>query len=608
MKNSLIVIGISCYYHDSSAVLVINGEIVSAFQEERFTRKKFDNSFPINSINSCLKYSNLKMQDVNIISYYEDPDTKLDRIIKSDLLFNKSKFIKNLKKTKEWLFNKNNINEMIKLNYSDFNGEIICFKHHYSHAASAYYPSPFSKSAILTMDGVGEWSTSTIGEGSKNNIELKLEERFPNSIGLFYSAITQFCGFKVLSGEYKLMGLAPYGEPKYTNELKDNVIEISKDGSINMNQEYFNYTTGTNMISSQFSKLFKIKQRPENETIKNIYMDIAASAQKVLEDIVLKKVKYTLKITNQKNLCMAGGVSLNCVANEKITNIENLDNVWIQPAAGDAGASLGSALAAYYSINKNSNIREKNNNLQKSSLLGFKYENKEIKKTLDELNFTYEYYNNEERDDIISKNIIQQKVVGLFQGRMEFGPRALGSRSIIADPTNPEMQKKLNLKIKFRESFRPFAPSILEEYVNEWFDTNLIKSPYMLFTSKLKSNKLNKVDLNYFQGFDKLNANISKVPAVTHVDNSARFQTVNKSENMQFYNIIYSFFKKTGVPILINTSFNVRGEPIVNTPFDALQCFINTNIDVLVLENYIIYKENQNKILLKSNLEKISPD
>ena len=608
MKNSLIVIGISCYYHDSSAVLVINGEIVSAFQEERFTRKKFDNSFPINSINSCLKYSNLKMQDVNIISYYEDPDTKLDRIIKSDLLFNKSKFIKNLKKTKEWLFNKNNINEMIKLNYSDFNGEIICFKHHYSHAASAYYPSPFSKSAILTMDGVGEWSTSTIGEGSKNNIELKLEERFPNSIGLFYSAITQFCGFKVLSGEYKLMGLAPYGEPKYTNELKDNVIEISKDGSINMNQEYFNYTTGTNMISSQFSKLFKIKQRPENETIKNIYMDIAASAQKVLEDIVLKKVKYTLKITNQKNLCMAGGVSLNCVANEKITNIENLDNVWIQPAAGDAGASLGSALAAYYSININSNIREKNNNLQKSSLLGFKYENKEIKKTLDELNFTYEYYNNEERDDIISKNIIQQKVVGLFQGRMEFGPRALGSRSIIADPTNPEMQKKLNLKIKFRESFRPFAPSILEEYVNEWFDTNLIKSPYMLFTSKLKSNKLNKVDLNYFQGFDKLNANISKVPAVTHVDNSARFQTVNKSENMQFYNIIYSFFKKTGVPILINTSFNVRGEPIVNTPFDALQCFINTNIDVLVLENYIIYKENQNKILLKSNLEKISPD
>ncbi len=608
MIKNFIVIGISCYYHDSSAVLIKDGEIICAFQEERFTRKKFDNSFPFKSINHCLKYANIKIQDINSITYYEDPKLKLNRIIKSDLSFNKKKIFSNFNKIKDWFINKNNIPNIIKSEYPKFNGDLICFTHHYSHAASAFYPSPFVQSAILTMDGVGEWSTSTIGEGINNDIKLKLEERFPNSIGLFYSALTQFCGFKVLSGEYKLMGLAPYGESLYVKEMQDNLINVRNDGSIIMNQDYFNYTSGNNMITNKLSEIFKIDKRNENEIIQKKYMDIAASTQKVLENIILKKARYTLKITGQKNLCLAGGVALNCVANEKITKIENLDNIWVQPSAGDAGAALGAALAGYFYYNPKSDYRKNYTNIQKSSLLGQEYNNDVIKEILDNLNFNYNFYNNKDRDELIINKIIEQNVVGLFQGRMEFGPRALGSRSILADPRSQDMQKKLNLKIKFRESFRPFAPAILEEYFNEWFESEMKNSPYMLFTARVRKEKLNKVNINQYYGFDKLNANISKIPAVTHVDYSARVQTVSKKDNEKFYNLINCFYKKTGTPILINTSFNVRGEPIVNSPIDALQCFVNTNIDVLVLENYIIYKKDQKNVLLENNLNEIFPD
>ncbi len=607
MNNREIFLGISCFYHDSSAVLVKDGEILIALQEERFSRKKFDNNFPLMSIKACLDYGNLSIKDVDCISFYEDPNLKLNRIINSDTIFKKGSFFNNLKKAINWNSNKNIFTEIIKYYFPEFEGKILFFKHHFSHAASAFYPSPFEQSAILTVDGVGEWSTSTIGVGNNNEITLNYEERFPNSIGLFYSSLTQFCGFKVLSGEYKLMGLAPYGDPIYVNEINDNIIESNDDGSINMNQDYFNYTTGNTMISNKFSELFKIKPRDENESIITKYMDIAASAQKVLENIMIKKVNYTLKVTEQEYLCMAGGVALNCVSNEKISKITKLKDIWIQPASGDSGAALGSALAAYYFYNNKSSVRKDNTNLQKSSLLGLKFTNIEIKKILEELNFEYEYFDTDERNHVIAEKLIAQNIIAIFQGRMEFGPRALGSRSIIADPRNQNMQKKLNLKIKFRESFRPFAPAILEEHLDAWFDSKIKKSPYMLFTAQVNKDKINNINLNDYEGFDKLNANRSEVPAITHVDYSARIQTVNNL-NENFYKIIQCFYEQTKVPILINTSFNVRGEPIVNTPIDALQCFINTNIDILVLENYIIYKSNQKNVLLTSNLENIKPD
>jgi len=607
MQNNFIVLGISCFYHDSSAVIVKNGEILTALQEERFTRKKFDNNFPFFSINECLKQNNFTISEIDSICFYEDPDLKLDRIIKTESRFSSENLIQKFKKIKNWYQNKNTLEEIIKSNYPSFNGEIIYFKHHFSHAASAFYPSPFKSAAILNIDGVGEWSTSSIGIGNENNIDLLYEEKYPNSSGLLYSAFTQFCGFKVLSGEYKLMGLAPYGNPWYVELIKDNIVEIMQDGSINLNQLYFNYTKGNTMISDKFSDLFEIKQRFVEGKVEEKYMDIASSIQKVLEEIVINKVNHSLKITNEENLCMAGGVALNCVVNEKISKIIDIDKIWIQPAAGDSGGALGAALAGFYFHNEKSTYRKLNSNLQKGSYLGTKYQNDEIKKILDNLNFKYQYFSIEERNNIISKDLIDQKIIALFKGKMEFGPRALGSRSIIADPRGKDMQKKMNLKIKFRESFRPFAPAVLEDYCNDWFELNK-KSPFMLFTSKIKKNKLKKINLENYKGFEKLDVEKSEIPAVTHVDFSARLQTVSKDDNYEFYDIIKKFYEKTNIPILINTSFNVRGEPIVNSPLDALQCFVNTNIDVLVLENYIIYKKDQNNALLKSNLNNIKPD
>ena len=607
MIKNFIVLGISCFYHDSSAVIVKNGEILTALQEERFTRKKFDNNFPFFSINECLKQNNLTISEINSICFYEDPDLKLDRIIKTESRFSNENFIQKFKKIKNWYQNKNTLEEIINRNYPSFDGEIIYFKHHFSHAASAFYPSPFKSAAILNIDGVGEWSTSSIGIGNENNINLLYEEMYPNSSGLLYSAFTQFCGFKVLSGEYKLMGLAPYGIPRYANLIKENIVEIMQDGSINLNQLYFSYTKGNTMISDKFSNLFEIKQRLSESIIEEKYMDIASSIQKVLEEIVINKVKHALKITNENKLCMAGGVALNCVVNEKISKIIDINKIWIQPAAGDSGGALGAALAGFYFHNQKSTYRKLNSNLQKGSYLGTKYQNDEIKKILDNLNFKYQYFSTEDRNNIISNDLIDQKIIALFKGKMEFGPRALGSRSIIADPRDKDMQKKMNLKIKFRESFRPFAPAVLEDYYGDWFELNN-KSPFMLFTSKIKKNKLKKIKLENYKGFEKLDVEKSEIPAVTHVDFSARLQTVSKEDNYEFYDIIKKFYEKTNIPILINTSFNVRGEPIVNSPLDALQCFVNTNIDVLVLENYIIYKNEQNNALLKSNLNNIKSD
>ncbi|MDB9814907.1 carbamoyltransferase [Candidatus Pelagibacter sp.] len=593
------IIGISAFYHDSAASLIEDGIIVAAAQEERFSRKKHDDRFPKNAIKFLLENSNCSLNEIDKIIFYEKPFLKFERLLETYIAFSPKGF-KQFSKAipiwlKEKLFQKKQIINFLKEIDNSFipDNKILFSEHHFSHAASAFYPSPFNHAVILTADGVGEWATTTVAVGNGNKIEMKKEIEFPHSLGLLYSAFTYYTGFKVNGGEYKLMGLAPYGVPKFVKTILDNLIDIKEDGSFRLNQDYFDYATGLTMTNKKFNDLFgRLPRNPENEDISQFHMDIGASIQKVTEDIMLKIAKNLRKEYGIENLCLAGGVALNCVANGKILKEKIFKNIWIQPAAGDAGGSLGAALGYWYNELK---MERSNKNIDsmRCSYLGPEYSNEKIKDILIDIGAKFESLENDNLLDFTTDKLAEGKAVGWFQNKMEFGPRALGGRSILGDARSPEMQKKLNLKVKFRESFRPFAPAILLEDLNEWFDLDS-ESPYMLLVGKVKEDKLieQTPDQKSAKGLEKLNIIRSKIPAVTHVDNSARIQTVT-AKNGIYYDLIKSFKKKTGCPVIVNTSFNVRGEPPVNTPVDAYKCFMATDLDILVLGNCVMEKQNQ---------------
>ena len=597
------ILGISAFYHDSAATLIIDGEIIAAAQEERFTRKKHDNSFPANAINYVLSHSNLKMSDIDKIVFYEKPFLKFERLLETYVAFAPRGF-KSFSKAmpiwlKEKLFQKQLLLENLrKLGDKNLTEKKLFFsEHHLSHAASAFFPSPFDEAIILTADGVGEWATTTVAIGKGSNLKIEKEIHFPHSLGLLYSAFTYYVGFKVNSGEYKLMGLAPYGKPIYKDLIVDNLIHIKEDGSFRLNQDYFNYATGLTMTNNNFDKLFGQKVRKnEKDKITQFHMDIASSIQKVTEDIMIKLVRNLSEVYKIPNLCLAGGVALNCVANGKILKEKIFKNIWIQPAAGDAGGSLGACLAYWHlELDKDRKIEKEDS--MKGSYLGPEYSQEEIVQVLKKLGANFEVYEDEELSLITAKSLSDGDAIGWFQGRMEFGPRALGGRSILGDPRSENMQKNLNLKVKYRESFRPFAPSVIYEEVKDWFNIDC-KSPYMLFVAEIidsKQKKISKEQEELF-GIDKLNIKRSEIPAVTHVDYSARVQTVHKETNPKFYNLLSKFKELTGCPVIVNTSFNVRGEPIVNTPNDAFNCFMGTELDKLVIGNCILEKKNQTNL------------
>jgi carbamoyltransferase len=600
------ILGISAFYHDSAATILVDGKIIAAAQEERFTRKKHDSSYPFNAIEFVLDFAKIKLSDVDQIIFFEKPFLKFERLLETYVAFAPRGFksfcmampvwLKDKLFQKKMLFNElkrndNNFNDIKKIYFSD---------HHLSHAASAFFPSPFEEAVVLTADGVGEWATTTVAIGKGNKLEIIKEIHFPHSLGLLYSAFTYYTGFKVNSGEYKLMGLAPYGNPIYEDKIKSKLIDIKEDGSFHLDQSYFNYATGLTMTNKKFENLFGQKVRnPKNEKLTQFHMDIAASIQKVTEDIMIKIAKSLKEEFNISNLCLAGGVALNCVANGKMLKEKIFDNIWVQPAAGDAGGSLGAALALWY-IEQNNPRTIDNEDSMQGSYLGPEYLQKEIEKQLDAAGAKYEIFKDEELLEKTSTDIANEEAIGWFQGRMEFGPRALGGRSILGDPRSEKMQKNLNLKVKFRESFRPFAPSILREDLSEWFDLDE-DSPYMLMVSNINKDKIIKMteDQKKLFGIDKLNIKRSEIPAVTHVDYSARIQTVNKKTNEKYFRLIEKFKEKTNCPVLVNTSFNVRGEPIVNTPLDAFNCFMGTNLDKLVIGNCYLDKNNQNQFLKK---------
>ncbi len=601
------ILGISAFYHDSAATLIKDGNIIAAAQEERFTRKKHDSGFPFNAISFVLDYSNIKLSEIDHIVFYEKPFLKFERLIETYVAFAPKGFQSFSRAMPVWLreklFQKKLIFDHLKSIEETFNDEskLLFSEHHLSHAASAFYPSPYEEAIVLTADGVGEWATTTVAIGKKNKLEIKKELHFPHSLGLLYSAFTYYTGFKVNSGEYKLMGLAPYGKPIYTDKILKNLIDLKDDGTFMLDQKYFNYSTGLTMTNKKFDDLFGSKPRkPDTEKITQFHMDIAASIQNVTEKIMLLLAKSLRNEYGMKNLCLAGGVALNCVANGKILKEKIFDNIWVQPAAGDAGGSLGAALA-YWHIDLDSERKEIDIDNMNGSYLGNEFKDNEI---IEKFNFIGANYEKLEEEEIINrtvKDLTEGKAVGWFQGRMEFGPRALGNRSILGDPRSETMQKNLNLKVKYRESFRPFAPSILREDLNDWFEMNT-DSPYMLFVSDVKKNKT--VELTDKQkklfGIDLLNIKKSEIPAVTHVDYSARIQTVSKEKNPLYYNLIKKFKEKTNCPILVNTSFNIRGEPIVQTPEDAFRCFMGTELDVLVIGNCYLIKNDQDLDLKKN--------
>ena len=609
------ILGISAFYHDSAAALIKNGEIIAAAQEERFTRKKHDESFPTNAIKYCLAEEKINLTEIDAIVFYEKPFLKFERLLETYVGFAPAGFKSFCASVPIWikekLFQKNLIfKELKKIDSNFLDIKKIKFSdHHTSHAASAFYPSPFDKSLILTLDGVGEWATTTIGIGENNKIKILQEIHFPHSIGLLYSAITYYLGFKVNSGEYKVMGLAPYGDPKYEKLILDNLIDLKEDGSFRLNMKYFNYATGLTMTNKNFDLLFGKKRRsPETEKLEQFHMDVAASIQVVTEKIVIKICEFIKKEYKIENLCLAGGVALNCVANGKILKNKIFKDIWIQPAAGDAGGSLGAALAYWYDELKN--IRESSNiDKMKGSYLGPSFTDEQIENDLEKAGGIFKKIEEDKLLQVVSEHLSNGKAVGWFQGRMEFGPRALGNRSILADPRSEKMQKLLNLKVKFRESFRPFAPSILREKVGEYFELNY-DSPYMLIVSKINKKiqiEMNEIEKKLF-GIEKLNVKRSLIPAVTHVDYSARIQTVHKDTNPKFYRLIERFNNLAGCPILVNTSFNVRGEPIVGSPNDAFRCFMGTDLDILVIENLILEKSNQNLSLQEDYKNKYELD
>ena len=601
------ILGISAFYHDSAAATVVDGKIIAAAQEERFSRKKHDSRYPFNAVNYVLEASNLKLNKIDYIVFFEKPFLKFERLIETYVAFAPKGFKSFCMSMPIWLreklFQKKFLFEKLKQhddNFDDIN-KIYFSEHHYSHAASAFYPSPFKDAVILTLDGVGEWATTTIAIGNGNEIKMLKEIHFPHSIGLLYSAFTYFTGFKVNSGEYKVMGLAPYGQPKYKDIIMKELVDLKDDGSFRLNMKYFNYATGLTMINNKFEDLFGQKARnPHKDLLTQFHMDIASSIQNVTEEIVLKLTMSLSKEYKSRNLCLAGGVALNCVANGKILKNNIFENIWIQPAAGDAGGSLGAALAFWYKELGNKRNPSSSDDEMRGSYLGPSFYDNQVENTLKSLNAKYTKQNEENLISLIANELKNGKIIGWFQGRMEFGPRALGARSIIADPRSDKMQKKLNLKVKFRESFRPFAPSVLREDLNDWFELNS-DSPYMLLVSNVKKNiqiPMTEKDQKLF-GINKLNIKRSSIPAVTHVDYSARIQTVHEKTNPKYYKLIKKFKEITNCPILVNTSFNVRGEPIVCTIEDAFRCFMGTNLDILVCESFILNKEEQKPDLLK---------
>ena len=608
------ILGISAFYHDSAACILVDGKIVAAAQEERFTRKKHDPNYPHNAIEFVLKFANLKLSEIDQIVFFEKPFLKFERLLETYVAFAPKGFVSFAKAMPLWikekLFQKNLLFNKLKEHDQNYKSDknIFFSDHHLSHAASAFFPSPFDEAVILTADGVGEWATTTVAVGKNENLEIKKEIHFPHSLGLLYSAFTYYTGFKVNSGEYKLMGLAPYGTPIYEDKVKQ-LLDLKDDGTFRLDQKYFNYATGLTMTNEKFNNLFGQKPRnPQNDKITQFHMDIAASIQKVTEEIMINLAKSIRKEFGISNLCLAGGVALNCVANGKILKEKIFENIWIQPAAGDAGGSLGAALALWHIDQGNKRIVDLNDDM-KGSYLGTEYNQEEIERELKAAGANFETLNYEELIDKTTEFLSNEKAIGWFQGRMEFGPRALGGRSILGDPRSEKMQKNLNLKVKYRESFRPFAPSVLREDLPEWFEMN-VDSPYMLLVANINPNK--KIEMNNEQknlfGIDKLNVKRSDIPAVTHVDYSARIQTVTKNTNSRYYDLISKFKEKTGCPIIINTSFNVRGEPIVNTPKDAFNCFMGTELDYLVIGDCILDKSKQDPNLKKDYTKEFELD
>ena len=592
------ILGISAFYHDSAACLVVDGEIRSAVQEERFTRKRHDASFPTNSVKYCLAASNLSPQQIDYVVFYDKPFLKFDRILETYLAFAPRGF-KSFSTSlpvwlKEKLFQKQVLAKALEPIFGDIGEKLLFSEHHLSHAASAFFPSPFQNAAILTMDGVGEWVTTSTSVGRDNEIETLKEIHFPHSLGLLYSAFTYYTGFKVNSGEYKVMGLAPYGEPKFAKLIRENLIDIHDDGSFALDMQYFNYCTGLTMTNSKFSALFGAPARGFDDALTQREMDLAASVQQIVEEIVLKISQSIRTETALKNLCLAGGVALNCVANGVLHRANIFDEIWIQPASGDSGGAVGAALAVHHMGLDAERQVTGSQDLMHGSLLGPNYSQSEITKRLTAAGAVFEELSDEELIIQTAQALTNGKSVGWHQGRMEFGPRALGSRSILADPRSPTVQRRLNLQVKKRESFRPFAPSVLREDVEQWFDL-AVDSPYMLLVSSVAAGKLlaaNPSDLEK-TGIERLEVQRSVIPAVTHVDNSARIHTVSKDINPRFHDLISEFKKLTGCPVLVNTSFNVRGEPIVESPEDALRCFMRTDIEILVVGNCFLTKANQ---------------
>ena len=610
------ILGISAFYHDSAACLINDGHIVAAAQEERFTRKKHDPSFPSNAISYCIDEANIRVTDITHVVFYEKPFVKFERLLETYLAFAPKGFRSFSSAMPLWikekLFQKTiiikHLSEVLdsKINWNE---RLLFSEHHLSHAASAFYPSPFENAAILTLDGVGEWTTSSVAVGSGKDLKVLKEIYFPHSLGLLYSAFTYYTGFKVNSGEYKVMGLAPYGKPKYADLIKEKLIKVAKDGSFQLDMSYFDYPTGLYMTNKKFDALFGAPPRKPESDLTQREMDLAASIQKVTEDILIKMAKSIAKDTGENNLCLAGGVALNCVANGILLREKIFDNIWIQPAAGDAGGALGAALSVWYlKYAKNRKLIPGSDSMN-GSYLGPSYSDSVIEDDLIECGAKFHKLKEEILIEKVAEALVDEKAIGWIQGRMEFGPRALGGRSIIADPRSPAMQKQLNLKVKYRESFRPFAPSVLSECVSEWFEHDS-DSPYMLFVADVNKKKrlaMKKEEKALF-GIAKLNIPRSSIPAITHVDYSARIQTVHADTNPKYHALINKFYEKTGCPIVVNTSFNVRGEPIVCSPKDAFKCFMGSEIEVLAIGNYLLFKEEQSESLKVNYVQKYELD
>ncbi len=604
--SSTHILGISAYYHDSAACLVRDGEIVAAAQEERFTRKKHDHRFPTNAVAYCLKAAGISGAQVDYVTFYDKPLLKFERLLETYIDYAPSGLRSFLMAMPLWLKEKLWIREQVE-ERCQYQGKVLFTEHHESHAASAYFPSPFDSAAVVTMDGVGEWATSSIGHGRGNELHLLAELHFPHSLGLLYSAFTYYTGFKVNSGEYKVMGLAPYGEPKYVQLILDELLDLREDGSLRLNMKYFSYCQGLTMTNTEFDRLFGGPPRKPEGQLTQREMDLARSVQEVTEEAMLRMARHAHKETGERNLCLAGGVALNCVGNGRILREGPFEQVWIQPAAGDAGGALGACLSVWYQYlgneRKVAQVRGGHADGMRGSYLGPEFHNEEIRAYLDTTGATYRRLEHAELAEYVAGLLAQEKIVGWFQGRMEFGPRALGARSILGDPRSARMQTQMNLKIKYRESFRPFAPSILRERVHDYFELDC-DSPYMLLVAPVQERHripMTDVEQQLF-GIAKLNVPRSVIPAITHVDYSARVQTVRREDNPLYYDLIAAFERLTGCPVVVNTSFNVRGEPIVCAPEHAFTCFMRTEMDVLVLGDYVLDKRDQDMSLLEQDL------